>query len=165
MITGSSFIFSLPRQFQRCDQRRNIEAKQCVYPLDVLEFVGIGQMAAVPSQKKVALVERCQGKMQSIAHRISWHNLVLDVGLHDLDNLLFNRNQRQGLDQGDGIGLIGVIPMMEFIQHSFAGYQLIGEAASLPPFTGLLAPSEHVGFLTSLDVEAGNCCFDVHDRD
>ena len=49
----------------------------------MIKLVGIREVIAVPSQKKVALVMGSQCKMQSVTYRVAGHDLVPDIGVND----------------------------------------------------------------------------------
>jgi len=48
------------------------------------KLIGIGQVAAIPRQQKIALVKRCQCQVHRISDRIVRHHLMPDVRFNDL---------------------------------------------------------------------------------
>lgn len=50
--------------------------------LDVIRFVGVGDVATIPRYQNIAFMEGCEGEMTGVAVRVIGHHFVGDVLIH-----------------------------------------------------------------------------------
>jgi hypothetical protein len=167
-MAGSSAFFVVAmvfaEQFERSNERRDEQPQHGIDTPDVTKLVRIGQMTAVPRQKKTALVIRRQRQMKRISKRIVRHYAMLDVGL---DNFTDSRRNRKTLDirnQCQSILLDRMGAALQFVDDCFTGPWLERRLIVVPPRPGLVSTGDHVRFSPNLMVEAGNGRFKINKR-
>jgi hypothetical protein len=79
-------VIACSQELEGRDERRVVKSENRVDPSNVAKLVGIGEVLAVPSDEEIAPMIRGQRQVQRISERISWHHVVLDVGLNDFEN-------------------------------------------------------------------------------
>lgn len=89
----------LLQQFQRRDKNGHAYTQNTVHPADMPEFVGIGQMSAVPRHEKIAAMKRRSRKMKGISLRIIRHHVMSNVGIYNLSYGIIEVDERQIGDQ------------------------------------------------------------------
>ena len=62
---------------------------------NMVEFVGIGKVGAVPSEQKIATVDRGEREMKGVSGGTLWHHLVPLVSANDFADALGFSKHRQ----------------------------------------------------------------------
>ena len=81
-----------------------MEAQQRVDRPNLCRLFEIGEVAAVPSEEHVTLVERRKRKMRGVSTGVARHDVALDVDLHNVDDFRRNPQEFQSIEQTKPFG-------------------------------------------------------------
>ena len=81
MALGSWFLVE---EFEWCDQDGCLVAEAAIDSTDMRGFVGIGDVAAVPRDQYVTLMDGSECQVECISGGVCWHHFVGNVGLHEI---------------------------------------------------------------------------------
>ena len=129
---------------------------------DVLLFVRVRQVRAVPGQQELAIVIRSQGKMEGIALGLPGHEMVLNIGVYDVSNLVRNGENRQINNQIETFLFFRMRSRPKLFNHGNTRDKRIPSATTLPPIASPVLASDHLRLRANLVIEARYGRFDVH---
>jgi len=139
-----------------------MQAKQRVHRPNVAHFVCVRQMRAIPRQKIIALVDRCERKMRCVTGRIARHHVSLDINFHSLNSGFRDRQHFHFFHQTKFLRLSQMIAARQFFNHRRAGDETIILAVIVPPIPRPFAASNGFRIRSLVEIEARNRCFNVN---
>jgi len=104
---------------------------------------------------------RGEGQVKGIAGRVTRHELVREVALHDLSDGRQDRQQRKTLQEFKARLPSLVLAPRQLVVDGLAGDNLVFPRGVRPPEAGPLAPCDHLGSRPVLVIEARNGRLDV----
>jgi len=157
-------VILLTKKFEGCDERGREQPQQRIDVTSMGKFVGVGKIADIPGQEKVTFMVGGQGQVEGIARRITRHHHALDIGLDDLNDHGLNRDEGSRGQERDRLVLMRKRAILQFVEYSNAGHELVGLATMVPPRACPVASSHHLWFGAHFIVEAWDSCFTVDSR-
>src|SRR5262245_4062947 len=120
---------------------------------DMGKFMGIGKIPNIPGQEKVAFMIGCQSQVESVTSRITGHHHTLNIGLDDLNDRRFNRDEGHCSQERYRLVLVGKCAILQFVEHGDTGHELVRMPTMIPPGPCPIASSNHLWFGAHFTVE------------
>ena len=99
--------------------------------------------------------------MQGVSRWVFWHDMVRDIGFHDVGNWLIDFQERQLSHEFKGIRPSGEISSFKFFDDRFAGVYLIIGKMFVPPLARPFPPSDVIWFGANLIIKTRYRGFDI----
>jgi hypothetical protein len=116
-----------------------MKSQQRVNLSNMPELIGVRQMFTIPRQKIIALMDRRQGKVESIPEGVFRHHMMLDVDIHGILDIVLYRDRRQAERHRQGIFPVRKAARVEFGKHGCACKNPISVPVFIPPLAGPVA--------------------------
>jgi hypothetical protein len=89
------------------------------------EFVCVGDVPAIPSDKKVAAMKRSDSQMKGVTARVVRHHMIRDVRLDRFGNGIIQVEKRESASQFEHIRSVWKLPSVQFVLNGKARDQLV----------------------------------------
>lgn len=131
--------------------------------MNVLQFVGVRNMAAIPSGENVAVVPCGEGEVTCVALEAGGHQFVAEVKLDGFVDFgeVFQQGKR-GRER-EAFGALGFRGEIKFRKDGVGCDELMLCSSLLPPIPSPVAHGDEFGLGPCLVIEARNGGFDVDD--
>lgn len=146
-----------------CGEHWGVQAQQIVEMMKMLQFIRVGNVAAVPGDEDVASVPCGEGEVAGVAGEAGGHEPVADVEFHGLIDLGGILENGQAAGQCEAVGALGFGGEFEFGEDGVGGRELMLRCGLRPPFARPVAHGDDVGLGARLVVKARDRGFDVNE--